>query len=701
MPNLLVEIGTEELPTDALSVVYSNLAAKATETFQKNRLSFKQVWVQATPRRIAFYIEDLAVRQQDENLELSGPSVEKAYDAEGKPSQALLGFLKSKEAELRDLEVKDTPRGQFVVIRRALKGKPAVSVLPEVLAELFNSLTFPKNMRWEKSGFRFPRPIRWLVALLDKKVLNFTFCGLKAGSTSYGHRFLSPKSFKVLSADWALYQKTLAKAHVILDLDERKELIAKELRTRFKQNDFDEELLHMSAQLVEEPFLLEGSFKKEYLELPKEVLASCMKKNQKIFACKDSAGKLTGKFVAILNGARAKAGLPRIREDYEGVLESRLKDARYFYKEDTKEKFETKLHLLEQVTYLGKLGNMRQKAERLEKFSLEFADFAGHAGMQADLARAARLSKIDLMTHLVYEFPDLQGIVGREYSRESGEKKEVAEAVGSQYLPKSLSENYQDLKKDMNFLGAMLGVADRLDHLVGAFGTGVQVSGSQDPYALRRAGGSLVKIIRTFNIHFSLDRILKLSMDLYGSHLTLNPEELKAKLVKFMEERVIFELQVKPGTKDYEILLAVMKTSADNLSEVFDRFEKLQALFHKDPKPFLKAAKVVERTGNIIKGAKIEGEMDPAVFVEPSEKVLMNILSGKIWELEAIKDPAKYTVRFGEIFYDAVQEFFSQVMVNAEDTSIRRSRQILMKTINGLYTQKIADLSLLSSLDSV
>lgn len=701
MSNLLVEIGTEELPSDALEVVYSTLAAKASETFQKNRLSFKQVLVQATPRRIAFYIEDLAVRQTDENLELSGPSVEKAYDAEGKPTQALQGFLKSKEADLRDLEVKDTPRGQFVVVRRALKGKPAVSVLPEILAELFNSLTFPKNMRWEKSGFRFPRPIRWLVAMLDKKVISFSFANLKAGNTSYGHRFLSPKPFRILSADWALYKKALAKAHVILDLEERKSLISEELTGKYKQAHFDEELLELTAHLVEEPFLLEGSFKKEYLELPKEVLASCMKKNQKIFALYGNDGKLNGKFAAIMNGARAKAALPRIREDYEGVLESRLKDARYFYKEDTKESFEKKIHLLEQVTYLGKLGNMRQKAERLEKFALEFADFAGHAGLQADLARAARLSKIDLMTHLVYEFPDLQGIVGREYSRESGEKKEVAEAVGAQYLPKSLSENYQDLKKDMNFLGAMLGAVDRLDHLVGAFGTGVQVSGSQDPYALRRAGGSLIKIIRAFNIHFSLDRMLELSMDLYGSHLTLKPEELKTKFIKFVEERVIFELQVKPGTKDYEILLAVMKTSADNLSDVFDRFEKLQALFHKDPKPFLKAAKVVERTGNIIKGAKIEGEMDPAVLVQPSEKVLVNILSGKVWELEAIKDPAKYTVRFGELFYDAVQEFFSQVMVNAEDTSIRQNRQILMKRINSLYAQKIADLSLLSSLDSV
>lgn len=697
MSNLLVEIGTEELPTDAMAVIY--LHVQMQEIFQKNQLPADRIRVDATPRRISLYIEGLPAKQQDENLEISGPSVEKAYNPDGTPTPALQGFLKSKEASVSDLEVKDTPRGKFVIIRRVVKGKPAASVLPAILTELFNSLSFPKNMRWEKSGFRFPRPIRWLVALLDKKVIPFTFCGLRAGNTSYGHRFLSPKAFKITSADWALYKKTLAKANVVMELEERKKLIASELKKKYKQDNFDEELLHTTAQLVEQPFLLEGSFKKEYLELPKEVLASCMKKNQKIFACKDSSGKLTGKFVAILNGKRN--GLSEIKRGYENVLESRLKDARYFYKADTKDPLESKLGLLEQVTYLGKLGNMKQKTERLEKFAMEFADFAGHAGMQADLARAARLSKIDLMTHLVYEFPDIQGIAGREYALKSGENKEVAGAVGSQYLPKSLSENYQDLKKEMNFLGAMLGIVDRLDHLVGAFGTGMQPSGSQDPYALRRAGGSLVKIIRAFDVHFSLEKLMDISISLYGSSLSEGEAKLKEQLRKFFQERVIFELQVKPGTKDHEILLAVMKTSSDNLSDVFMRFEKLRTLFRKEPKPFLKAAKVVERTGNIIKGAKIEGELDQAVLTEPSEKVLSSILTGKLWELEAIQDPGKYTVRFGEIFYDAVQEFFTKVMVNAEDTAIRKNRQILMKTINGLYTQKIADLSLLSSLDSV
>ncbi len=699
MHNLLVELGTEELPTDALNVVYGVLAGKAREVFQKNRLAFSDIKVEATPRRIALYIEGLAVRQEDENLEISGPSVEKAYQPDGTPTPALQGFLKSKEASASDLEVKDTPRGQFVVIRRLIKGKTSLAVIPAILTELFNSLSFPKNMRWEKSGFRFPRPIRWLVALLDKKVLPFTFCGLKAGNISYGHRFLSPKAFKVTSADWETYKEALADANVVLEQTERKSLIASALRRNFAQKYYDEELLQTTAQLAEEPFLLEGGFKKEYLELPKEVLASCMKKNQKIFACYDGSGKLNGKFAAVMNGARPKPSLPRIREDYENVLESRLKDARYFYKQDTQDKLESKLHLLEQVTYLGKLGNMKQKAERIEKLSAEFADFAGHAGLQADLARVAKLSKIDLMTHLVYEFPDIQGIAGREYAKISGEKHEVAEAIGTQYLPKNLSEDYRELSKQMNFLGAMFGIVDRLDHLAGAFGLGMQPSGSQDPYALRRAGGSLIKLIRAFSIHFSTKNMIETAGRLYGNVLT--ESGWQDKLRKFFEDRVIFELQVKPGTKEHEILLAVLRSDSDNLAQVFERYEKLTALYHKDPKTFLKAAKVIERTGNIIKGIKVEGEVRPEALSEPSEKVLYQVLADKAWEIESIKDCDKATARFGEVFYQPVNDFFKQVMVNVEDASIRSNRQILMKKINQLYTERIADLSLLSGLDSI
>lgn len=700
MPNLLIEIGTEELPEGSLDIIYSELARRAGEIFQAKRLSPVKLYVEATPRRIALFAEGLPARQPDAVEESSGPSVEKAYDPSGNPTPALQGFLKSKGVSLEDIQTKETPKGKYIFVQKKLTGKPAASVLPEALDEILKGLSFPKLMRWEKEGFRFPRPIRWVAALLDKNILSWKFTGLKAGNKSFGHRFLSPKSFIIPAADWGLYQKALRKAHVILSLQERKKQISSGLETRYKQKNFDEGLVHTAASLVEEPYLLEGSFSKDYLALPSEVLASCMKKNQKIFACYDPRGKLISRFVAVLNGKRN--GLAGIKDGYENVLDSRLKDARYFYHADTKEPLEKKLQLLEQVTYLGKLGTMLDKTKRLEHLAESFTDLLGRRDIREDLKRTARLSKIDLMTHLVYEFPDLQGIVGGEYALAGGEKEAIAKAISTQYLPKSLSENYQDLSSQIIPLGAMFGILDRLDLLVGAFGTGLEPTGSQDPFALRRAGGSVVKLVRAFRFHFSLSEIIQSCGLLNSQVLTVPMMELEKKLKKFFEDRLSFELQVKAGTRPYEILMAVFRSSFDDLADVYERFETLSRLYDRDPETFMKAAKVVERTGNMLKGAKVSGELKPELLNESSEKKLISILNERSAEIEEWmkkKDYEKATSRFGEIFYGPVHDFFEQVMVNVEDTSIRQARQALVGRVNRLYTERLADLSLLSRLD--
>jgi len=696
MPDLLVELGTEELPVGVLDVVYAELPARAEALLNQHRLSYETIRVEATPRRIALFVGGLAARQTDDKVEFSGPSLEKAYTAEQKPTPALEGFLRGKNAAASDLKIKETPRGKFVVIEREVKGQGAVKVLPGLLQELFGSLPFPKNMRWEPSGFRFPRAVRWVVALLDKKPLAFSFTGLKASNVSFGHRFLAPKAFRIPSADWENYRLLLRKAHVLLGREERKQIIARGLQTRFHQASYDEELLHITAQLVEEPELLAGKFSKEYLELPKEVLASCMKKNQKIFACYDARGGLTGDFVAVLNGKRkSPAG---IRKGYENVLESRLKDARYFYKADTKEPLETRVAKLEQVTYLGKLGNMLQKAERMEKL----AEKVSAGDTLKRVKRAARLCKADLMTNLVYEFPDLQGIVGREYAKKDGEDSQVADAIAAHYLPKSLTEDYRTLQKG-DAVGGLVGLLDRLDLLVGAFGTGLNPTGSQDPYALRRAGGAVVKILRAFNLRFSIPKLIHDAAELYGKALTVPVKELTEKLMKFFEERVIFELQLRPGTRGYEIFSAVWQSRHEDLSDVLTRYEILSQLFEKEPENFSRAGKVVQRTSNIAKGMKPGAPgINPELLKEPQEKKLFELLEKQSAEISSQLDQGKFgdaTRLFGRVFYEPVHDFFEQVMVNVEDATIRENRQALMKRINHLYTGKLADLSLLSRLD--
>ncbi len=697
MPNLLVEIGVEELPVGALDVIYDELAVKTRHKLSDERVAFGEVKVEATPRRIAIYVQDIATMQPDRVLEISGPSQEKCYDALGKPTLVLQGFLKSKQAVESDVEIRETPKGKFIFLKKKEKGRALPALLPDLIKSLLASLSFPKLMRWESTGFRFPRPIRWLVVLLDAKKIPCSLADVKSGNKSLGHRFLAPQSFAILKADWKAYVALLKKKHVLLPLETREALVKGALVNRFGQKKIDEELAHMNAQLVEEPFFLQGAFSQQYLELPDEVLASCMKKNQKVFAWYDARGKMKNGFVAVMNGKRD--GLAKIRADYENVLDSRLKDARYFFEMDTKESFEKKKPVLAQLVYLGKLGSVLDKTERLEKMAAEFAVAAGSEDLAQDLARVASLSKIDLVTHLVYEMPDLQGIVGREYALEAGEKEGVAVAIGTQYRPKNLTEPCEKVKSSMNLLGALFGIMDRIDLLVGALGSGIEPTGSQDPFALRRAGGVVVKLVRAFGISFSLEKVLEANVKLYAGKLT-KQEGLKTRLVRFLQERVSFELGVKPGTRSFEILQAVTRSSFEDIAAVFRRFEVLNGM---DAKVLNQAAKVIQRSANMLKGyGKTPGEPKPELLSEVQERRLFDLLRARASEVVAPLENGDYekaTRLFADIFSVPLHDFFDHVLVNAEDAAVRENRMALVARIHGLYAVKLADLSTLSRID--
>lgn len=713
MPHLLLEIGTEELPLSSLDVIYSDLRLVAEKVLKQYRFNFKSVKVEATPRRIAIFVEDLSNKQEDQSLELTGPSVEKAYQPNGAPTPALDGFLRSKGATQKQIQIKETPRGKFVAIQKYEKGKPFQSIFGEVLTAIFTGLSFPKQMRWEATGFRFPRPIRWIVVLLDQKPLVWKFSGIRSGALSYGHRFLAPKAFKVYSAEWKLYQKLLKKNHILLSLSERESIIREALKKKYGQKEIDEELVHTNAQLVEEPFLLEGAFSKSYLELPAEVLASCMKKNQKIFACYDTRGKLNGHFVAVLNGKRN--GLAKIRSDYENVLESRLKDAQFFYQEDIKQTLEQMTERLNQIVYLGSLGTMLDKTRRLVSLSEHFAAVIGRNDLRDDLKRAAFLSKADLLTQMVYEFPDLQGIAGREYALEHREKEKVAKMIGEQYLPKNLSDHFEELKKKISPEGALLGIVDRIDLLAGAFATGLEPTGSQDPFALRRAAGSVVKLIRAHGFHFSLRETFEAAIHQYvksGVPMeSRTPDQVLKKIMDFFRDRISFELKLKAGSREAEIFEAVWK-SANNIekycdiADLFERFKSLTELCSQDTETFMKAAKVVERTSNILKGVKEDVSslhVQMPLLKEPLEKQLYELVekqAGMINLAFERREYAKATQLFGKTFYRPLNDFFEQIMVNAEDAEVRRNRQALMRSIFDLYACRLADLSVLSRIDA-
>lgn len=697
-PSCLVEIGVEELPAGVLDLFYARAAENLEKSLKQSRLEFKSVRVEATPRRLVFFIEGLAVRQKDETTVLQGPAVDKAYEASGRPTPALEGFLRSRNASIKDVVVKETPKGRYITLEKSEKGKPAAKILPVLFQELLGSFNFPKTMRWEKTGFRFPRPIRWIVALHGKKVFPVSLAKVSAGRTSYGHRFLAPRSFSIPTADWKDYEKKLRKQRVIVALKDREQLISKELGGKFGQSDFDADLVHETAQLVEIPFLIQGKFSGTYRDLPEDVLATCMKKHQKIFAVKDGQGKLQNRFIAVLNGKRPN--LNRIRHDFENVLSSRLRDAQHFYHEDTQEPLEKKVARLKELVFLGRLGTMEDRIPRLEAMAGHLSRAAGRADWEKNLKRTAFLAKADLVTQMVYEFPELQGIVGGEYAKESGEAPDTARAISEQYLPKNLSEDASVLAKKMSPAGALYGIVDRLDLLVGAFAIKLEPSGSEDPYALRRAGGALVKLVRAFSFRFSLSKMIEENYTLFRVKLDLSQPELTARLKDFLKERTAFELQAKPGTQAYEILQGILKSSFDILEDVFEKFRVLTALSKENPQLFLKTSKVVERTGNILKGSKEALEkIDPAFFQDPLEKDLFSLLQSKG---NAIRDSLKRrnykeaTRLYGETFFEPLHHFFDKVMVNVEDASVRKNRQALMKEINQLYTLEMADLSALS-----
>lgn len=697
-PSLLIEIGTEELPVEALDSLYAYAREAARNLLKKNRFDFKTIHFEATPRRIVFFVEEISPRQREEKNLLIGPAAEKAYDGEGKPTPALEGFLRVQKADLDEIKIHENARGKYVAIEKIQKGEPAAKLLTRLIPELLVSVPFRKTMRWEPSGFRFPRPIRWVVALLGKSVLPVKLGGVKARRLSRGHRFLSKSEFSIPKADWQDYQKRLLKQNVLLSLEERKRTIQKTLEGKFRQREVDADLVHQTAQLVESPYLIEGKFSGSYRDLPEEVLATCMKKHQKIFACRDEKGNLKQRFVSVLNGRRSN--LAGIRRDYENVLDSRLRDAQYFYDEDTREPLEKRVPRLKELVFIGKLGTVTERTERLGKLAKELSAGTGHSDWQRDLERVALLAKADLVTHLVGEFPELQGVIGGKYALECGEAPAVAQAIGEQYLPKNLNEEAPRLSKKISPLGALFGIVDRIDLLVGAFGVRLDPTGSEDPYALRRAGGSLVKLVHAFGFSFSLSDLIRKSHSLYGNKLEVSEKELSPKLLDFLKTRMAFELQLKPGSRPYEILQGVVKADFDDLAGVFERFEVLSRLSEKQPQVFFQTSKVVERTGNILKGAKEKlDSVDPALLQDPLEKELFEILKKSEPALAALsekKDYEELTRSYGETFFEPLHRFFDHVMVNVEDAPVRRNRQALMKKINALFAVPVADLTLLT-----
>ncbi len=692
--DLLVEIGTEEIPAAYLDGAIVQLRENAERCWREAHLDFKTVEAFGTPRRLVLWVCELASTQHHPPEEIRGPSKQAAYDASGKPTQALLGFLKARAGTAAQTKLVETERGAYVYLLKPAREVPTVTVLPQLVAQLVTRLKFPKTMRWDESGLRFARPIRWHVVLYGSRVVPVRLGRLTSGRATWVGGPKRPRAVSVTNP--AQYFALLKRAGVTVDPYQRAGCIDQLVKTLAKKHGgvpaaemVSHGLLDEVSALVEQPVALVGQFDSKYLALPREVLLASMAKYQRVFAIQSRSGKLLPKFVAILDGTPRR--LADVRRTFEFILNARLADSLLFWSQDHQRLPLGKFGSLASVTFHEKLGSMEEKTQRMWQLSGALAETWQLTGAEREhLQRACLLAKYDLISAMVKEFPTLQGMVGKYYARDSKEKPEVAKAIGEQYLPAG------DQAPKM-LIGSALALIDKYDTLASYFTIGIEPTGDQDPFGLRRAAQGIVEI--AWAVHRPLRLALLFSTWQAHAPFARGKGHVGNKIQDYLQERLYTFAWPRP-TPSRDLIDAVVSRASD---DVVDTMDRIRALWQMDgAQALVRAAKVVERTHNILKGTTPQqADVDRARLQEPLEQQLYALYESKKDEFARLVERRSYddaTKLFAETFYTPLHEFFDKVMVNAPDEALRQNRLALMKAINVLYTDRIADLSKLAIL---
>jgi glycyl-tRNA synthetase beta chain len=683
---LLFEIGTEEVPSGYIPPAMEDLKTVAGRLLQEQRLRFSSIRTLATPRRLAVVVEGLAERQADARREVVGPTKAVAFDAEGKPTRAAEGFARAQGVPVDRLEVRALDRGEYVVAVQEEKGAPTPEVLLALLPKLITSLSFPKFMRWGEGTFRFVRPIRWLLCIYGGKVVPVAIEGLKADAKTYGHRFLSPRGVRVRG--FQDYLEKLEEKFVIVDPGRRRELVRKlatEAAAAVKgQAVLDDELVETVTHLVEFPTVICGSFKREYLELPREVIITPMRKHQRYFPVVDAGGNLLPHFVAISN-MRAK-DMELIRQGNERVLRARLNDAEFFYRDDRKLPLAERVPHLTHLIFQEKLGTMHDKVQRIGRLAVRIADRVDPA-CRAIAERAAFLCKADLVTTMVKEFPNLQGIMGREYARLSGEPAEVCRAIEEHYLPRFAGDTLAQSNA-----GAVVGLADRLDSIVGCFGVGLMPTGSEDPYALRRAAQGVVQTILHRNFRAPLSEMVEDARKGFGAGLNQNAEKVRRDVLDFLRGRTQAVLADRGLPAD--VVESALSAGSEDLVDAAGRAEALAVM--RREADFGELSVAFKRVVGIVpKG--FGRPVDLARLVEGAERALHAQVAALESEVEALVAAQDYLGALQRIaaLKPMVDMFFEEVLVIGPDEGLTQNRFALLKAVWDLFA-RIADFTKLS-----
>ena len=671
---LLLEIGTEEIPAHAMPGILNQLKTLAEKSFNEARIEFGKIQTLGTPRRLALLVSDVATNQADVETEKRGPSAKIAFDKDGNPSKAAIGFARGQKVQPEDLIVRD---GYIYAVIRE-QGKSSAEIFKTLLPKIICDLNFPNNMRWGNLDFKFIRPLRWIVALFGAEIIPFEVANVKSGRTSRGHRFLSAGDFEIATA--GDYVKACAANFVIVDQNERRDMIVKQINDVAENKngvaEITDDLLEEVLYLVEYPTALAGSFEEKYLQLPAEAVITPMRDHQRYFPVKTADGALKNLFITIRNGG--KEYLDIVQHGNERVLKARLEDAQFFFNEDRKKSLAAHRDKLKTVVFQEGLGTVYEKTERLVKLVEKISAMLGVDATNA--IRAAELSKADLVTGMVTEFTELQGVMGREYAKLDGENPEVCAAIDEHYMPRFAGD-----AQPKTTAGKILSLADKIDNIVATFSRGLVPTGSQDPFALRRQALGIVNLLSGARWSLSISAVVELSMDLLNITDKIGREKIQQDVADFMRLRV---KNVLGNSTRYDVIDAVI----DDVDDVFAVTLKAAAVeqFLKTPD----ATKIIQsfvRVSNLAKKAETT-DLDAELFKLDAEKVLYGAFAAIKVAADELVDKKDFLGALDVLkkLSTPIDSFFDSVMVMDEDLTVRKNRLARLKSIDNLLA-KIAD----------
>jgi len=684
---LFLEIGTEEIPAGFLPKAMADMEALIRKEFAAARLEFGAVRTFATPRRLALTVSAVAEQQPTLQVKAMGPAKQHAFDASGNPTKAAEGFARGQGLSVAELKIVATDKGEYLCAEKEEAGRATAELLREILPRIVTGISFKKSMRWKDLDVRFARPVHWIVALYGDAVVPFGFGELTSGNTSRGHRFMAPQQFTVSGCDDWLGK---CREHFVMaDQQERKATIRSQVeeaaRAAGGRVSMDEALLEEVTYLVEDPTPLCGTFEERFLSLPRELLVTTMRTHQRYFTVEGLDGKLLNKFITVAN-TRAEDPEVVIRGNGR-VIRARFSDAMFFWEEDRKAKLESRLESLRNVIYQAKLGTSFEKVERFTVLAKGLA--ARFEPSAAELTvRAAKLAKCDLETKMVYEFPELQGVMGREYARLEGENQRVVQAIFEHYLP---VEAGGALPQDN--VGAFVSVADKIDTICGCFGVGLIPTGSADPYALRRSAIGILNILTERGYRQSIPALVEESLELLSAKLTRPRDQVQTEVVEFVRLRLVNMLTQRGFPAD--VVEAVLAARFDDPLDALSRVEALAAL--KAQAGFEPLAVAFKRVGNIIKGG-VDTPLRSELFEADCEKILADATALARSAVSAAVADGNYTAALQAIaaLRVPVDAFFEGVMVMAENAEVRTNRLALLTEVGRLF-EGIADFAKISA----